>query len=105
MVLKKEQHLDDADIAAHPKRHALTSVIGAWAEVAPHVAQHAVSPGDRLLLCSDGIHGVLADDVLLRLLTEGASEPRAIAGAIVEAAVANGTRDNATAVVVCVDAG
>jgi PPM family protein phosphatase len=102
-VLKKEQHLDEASIIRHPMSHALTNVLGSEEQVDVHVGQHALAPGDRLLLCSDGIHGVLHDDALLRLLTDGLSEPETIARAIVDAALAGGTRDNVTALVVCVD--
>ncbi|MEH2564050.1 protein kinase domain-containing protein [Bradyrhizobium sp. AZCC 2289] len=53
---------------------------------------------DRLLLCSDGVHGVLGDDRLQVLLDERAS-PEETARALVDAALAAGSNDNMTALV------
>ncbi len=53
---------------------------------------------DRLLLCSDGIHGVLGDDRLQVLLDERAS-PEETARALADAALAAGSNDNMTALV------
>ena len=53
---------------------------------------------DRLLICSDGIHGVLNDDRLQVLLDERAS-PEETARTLVDAALAAGSSDNVTALV------
>jgi serine/threonine protein phosphatase PrpC len=53
---------------------------------------------DRLLLCSDGIHGVLGDDRLQVLLDERAS-PEETARTLADAALAAGSSDNMTALV------
>lgn len=60
-------------------------------------------PGDRFLLCSDGVTGGAEDAVLARLLKEG-SDPQKTAEAIVQAATDGGSKDNITGVVVFVDA-
>ena len=54
---------------------------------------------DRLLLTTDGVHGVVPDEVLSRLLARRAS-PEADAQAIVDAAGEAETRDNSTAIVI-----
>lgn len=54
---------------------------------------------DRLLLTSDGVHGVLGDKRIAAILAEGASA-EATAEALTEAALAAGGRDNATALVI-----
>ena len=53
----------------------------------------------RLLLCSDGVTGMIDDDEVERILLATAA-PGEAAQALVDAAVAAGGRDNATAVVV-----
>jgi serine/threonine protein phosphatase PrpC len=53
---------------------------------------------DRFLLCTDGVHGVLADARLKSLLDDGAT-PEECASRIVAAALAAGSSDNATALV------
>jgi serine/threonine protein phosphatase PrpC len=85
----------DAATAAE-RRHILTRAVGTQDRVDPEMAMFEVEPGDRFLLCSDGVHGVLGADALRALLrTEG--DP---AAAIVAAAVRAGTHDDATAMVV-----
>jgi protein phosphatase len=60
-------------------------------------------PGDRLLLCTDGVHGVVDDGSLADVL-RNVPEPQAAAVACMERAIARGGTDNVTAVVIRVDA-
>ena len=55
-------------------------------------------PGDRLLLCSDGVTESLTDAALTELLADS-RPPAEVAEAVVTAAIAAGSRDNVTAVV------
>ena len=55
-------------------------------------------PGLRLLICSDGLTGELQDE-RLRLHFSAGLSPEATAGALVDAALAAGGRDNVTVVV------
>lgn len=59
-------------------------------------------PGDRLLLCSDGISGALDEGTLGGVLSE-LRDPQAAADRLRDLAVDGGSRDNVTAVVVAVD--
>jgi protein phosphatase len=59
-------------------------------------------PGDRFLLCSDGVTGGADDDTIKRLLGSG-NDPQKIAEAIVQAATDGGSKDNITGVVVFVE--
>ncbi|REJ93388.1 MAG: serine/threonine-protein phosphatase [Planctomycetota bacterium] len=59
-------------------------------------------PGDRFLLCSDGVSDGVDADSLATLLTS-TDDPQQVAEEIVKAAQAGGSRDNITAVVVFVD--
>jgi protein phosphatase len=83
----------------HPMRHALTNVVGGRARTDVHLVEETLEDGDRLLMTTDGVHGVLDDGVLGRLLGED-GEPGEVAARIVNAALARGARDNCTAVVV-----
>ncbi len=53
--------------------HVLTQALGMTTEVVPHIFQHAVEPGDMLLLCSDGLSNLLPDAELELLLIQRAS--------------------------------
>jgi len=79
-------------------RNVITRCIGMDPVVGIDVATIELRPGDRLLLCSDGLNGMLDDDVIGRLLGEG--NPEAAARRLVDAANAAGGEDNVTVVVV-----
>ena len=56
------QGMSTEDLARHPMRHVLTNVVGARDQVEVHVRELSLLPGDRLLLCSDGLHEPMTDD-------------------------------------------
>lgn len=97
----------DAHAAAeHPMRHVLTNVLGTREHAEIHLDERPLAAGDVLLLCSDGVHGVLDHDALARLLSGATAGARAVTAGVIAAALAGGTRDNVTAIVVrCLDAG
>jgi len=63
-----------------------------------HVVEEPLAGGELLLLTTDGVHGVLDDERLDRLMREE-DHPRELASRVVSAALARGSRDNCTAVV------
>ncbi|HEX7085571.1 MAG TPA: protein phosphatase 2C domain-containing protein [Vicinamibacterales bacterium] len=93
----RAQGLSADELARHPMRHVLTNVVGARDKVDVHVRELALEPGDRLLLCSDGVHEPLDEAGIARLLGNGSAE--SAAAELVRAALDRGGRDNATAVV------
>lgn len=93
----RAQGLSGDELLRHPMRHVLTNVVGARDKVDVHVHELDLQPGDRLLLCSDGVHGPLDEAALARLLGTGSVE--SAAAALVRAALERGGRDNATALV------
>lgn len=92
------------DVAQHPMRNVLTNVLGGRSTVDVHVSERLLADGEILLLCSDGIHGVLEADAMRDVLLTIPDEERA-AQAIVDLALERGSRDNVTAVVVRYEAG
>jgi PPM family protein phosphatase len=88
---------DPAVLRHHPMRHALTNVVGGRARTDVHVVESPVASGDRILLTTDGVHGVLDETKLTKLLA--GDNPKAAAQAIVAAALKARTQDNATAIV------
>ena len=97
-VLAREPGVDQATLAHHPMRNALTNVVGSRGRTEVHLAERRLESGDVLLLTTDGVHGVLDDDRLARLLGSGAPL-NAIAEDLIAAALKRGSRDNVTAVV------
>lgn len=85
---------------ADPRRNQLTHALGTRERLEtrlPNIFELALLPGDRLLLCSDGLYEVVDQVDMQRLL--GAQEADAAAIALVDLARERGTTDNATAVV------
>ena len=79
--------------------HVLYRAVGIEADVKLDVRQVRLEPHDRLLLTTDGVHGVLTDAVIAGLLARRGS-PDADAHAILAEVEAAGARDNATAIVI-----
>jgi serine/threonine protein phosphatase PrpC len=109
LVQKTEDHtwvnavMGPANPAAidHPFRHVLTNGIGLGAELSPALSEDRLKPGERWLICTDGVHGSLDDDSLRDAVK--AASPQTAAHQAVQLALDAGTTDNATAVVLNVD--
>jgi PPM family protein phosphatase len=97
------QGLSTEDLARHPMRHVLTNVVGARDQVEVHVRELALAPGDRLLLCSDGLHEPLSQDGIAALLGKG-DDAESTASSLVREAIKRGSRDNVTALVIDIGA-
>jgi serine/threonine protein phosphatase PrpC len=97
-LLAQDSTLHPDDIAQHPMRNVLTSVIGVRENINVRMIERTLAAGDVLLLSTDGLHGVLTPELIQRLLRD-ASEIEGAARALVDAALDHGTRDNVTAVV------
>lgn len=92
-------HTPDAGNASGVRSHALTQSLGGtltslWLN--PHVKEVAVSPGDLILLCSDGLTDLVKESEIAALLLSGTRHP---AAALVDAALSACGRDNVTVAV------
>jgi PPM family protein phosphatase len=83
----------------HPERHVITRALGSPEGVHPDFFLLPLPAVERLLLCSDGISGMITDTDIAAILAS-VPDPRDAADALVRAALDAGGRDNATAVVV-----
>ena len=90
--------LTEAEARAHPHRMVLTRALGVGPDVDIDAMCHRVAPGDRLLLCSDGLFNQVTDDELASLMFDRTT-PEATADALLELALSRGADDNVSAVV------
>lgn len=102
-VLAREPAMDEAALASHPMRHVLTNVIGAREPLEMDVHERTLRGGERFLLCSDGLHGVLDDPELEQVLCSSTATPEAMAADLIRQALARHAQDNVTALVVACD--
>ena len=96
--------VQDAERAesTHPMKHVLTSVVGTREDLRPTAQEESLRPGDRLVLCSDGIHGRLDNAAIAAVLRSGGPAER-VAEALVGEALSRRTNDNATVLVIAAD--
>ncbi|MFW2512665.1 PP2C family protein-serine/threonine phosphatase [Demequina sp. SO4-13] len=99
------QHLVDtgrlsaADAEHHPKRSMLLRVLGdVDADVPVDISVRETRAGDRWMLCSDGLSGVVSRETLHKTLVE-VSDPADCADALVSLALSAGAPDNITCIV------
>ena len=83
----------------HPQAHVIYRTIGDQPQVSVDMRRLRLASGDRLLLCSDGLSGMLTDEVVHELVM-GADSPQAACDALVAAANGAGGEDNCSVVVV-----
>ena len=91
--------ITEAEAAVHPDRHIVTRALGGPDEAEPDFFVLPLAEAGRILLCSDGVTGMIDDDEIARLLADS-DDPRDAAERIVAASLSAGGIDNATAVVV-----
>lgn len=90
--------LTPEDAADHPMSHVLTRALGVEPEIEVDIVQDEIEPGDRFLLCSDGLTGPLSDDEIRELVA--LPDIAQAVDQLIARAHARGAPDNVTAIVV-----
>jgi protein phosphatase len=98
--------MTEADARTHPWRNLVTRAIAGAEDPEVEITPLALEPGDRVLLCSDGLSTPVADPGIAAVLARTPiGEPGPVCSALVEAANAAGGPDNITVVVIDVVSG
>lgn len=90
------------EAANHPQRSMLTRAVGLTPDLTVDTFTEQLRPGDRILLCSDGVNGMLDDEAIRDVVATGS--PEEAVWTLVERANEAGGHDNITALVVDVEA-
>ncbi len=85
----------------HPLAHRITRAVGVGDRLELEVTRGVFSPGERYLLSSDGLHGVVTDAVIAELLA--LPDLSAATDALIAAALRAGAPDNVTVILVAVE--
>jgi serine/threonine protein phosphatase PrpC len=96
--LVDEGRIGADDVATHLQRSVLLRVLDGRSVAEPDLSVHESLPGDRYLLCSDGLSGVVSNETLLATLAD-IDDPEAATGQLIELAIAGGGPDNITCIV------
>ena len=86
----------------HPRRSVITRALGTDPSTKPDLYEIDVEAGDRLLLCSDGLYGMVEDPDIQAIMTRTA-DPQRCASQLVNEAIAAGGNDNVTVIVVDIE--
>jgi len=97
-LLIKAGEVTEEEARHHPSRGVVSRYRGMQYAADPDISVVPLEPTDRLLLCSDGLTGPVADTEIARTL-ESAVEPAAACRALVDAANAEGGPDNVSVIV------
>src|SRR5581483_8655106 len=96
--LVREGRLSPEEAQHHPQRAIITRALGVDAHVEVDTYRVELEPGDRLLLCSDGLTNMLSDDAIAATLRRH-PDPQQAADTLVDMANQAGGDDNITVVV------
>ncbi len=90
--------ITEEQAAFHPQRNAVTQAIGAIDEIEPKHQKLEIQPNDILLLCSDGLTGMVSD-IEIQLILGSSESLEDIPSILIDTANTNGGHDNITVVV------
>jgi PPM family protein phosphatase len=85
------------DVSTYPYRHVLLQAVGTHATIEPARSEVSLRRGDRILLCSDGLHGPVSDEEIAQIL--GAGDINYVTEELIKAALTAGGPDNVTVIV------
>ena len=92
--------LDEASLRTHPMRHVLTMAVGVGAAVRILYYALELEPADVLLLTTDGLHGVVSEPEIKRILQDNNSSLEGRCEQLMAAAHAAGSPDNVTVMLI-----
>jgi protein phosphatase len=92
--------IDDATLKVHPMRHVLTMAIGVSQPLRVNTYRISLRPGVQVLLCSDGLHGVIPASIISEGMMNNARSLEEKCKFLVDAARSAGGPDNITTVIV-----
>lgn len=97
-ALLDEGRITGDEAEHHPQRFLVTRVMTGMPDDEPDLSLREAMPGDRYLLCSDGLSDYVRADVIEEILVKAAT-PEEAADRLIAVALKASTRDNVTVVV------
>jgi serine/threonine protein phosphatase PrpC len=96
--LVDEGRISADDVSTHPQRSLLLRALDGRSIAEPDLSIHESLPGDRYLLCSDGLSGVVSDETLRDTLS-AFEDPETAVRQLIDLAIHGGGPDNITGIV------
>lgn len=101
LELLKDNGLSEEAARKHPKRNIITQGVGVG-DINTDTVSGEIKPGDRYLLCSDGLNDELADHEIHALLNT-TNNAKSVTTALINHALDSGGRDNISVIVVDIE--
>lgn len=98
-TLVDQGQLSTTAAATHPYKNVLSRSLGSKTETQVDCVELELEPGDRLLLCSDGLHGYATVEAIQAVL-ESNKAPERVVHDLIELALLGGGGDNVTVLVI-----
>ena len=100
--LVKAGRITPEEARSHPRRNVITRSLGEGRYLELSRIDWQLQSQDKMLLCSDGLHGVVNDPEIIDLMYQ-ADHPESACTSLISSALARGSTDNITAVVVFIE--
>ncbi|MFJ9558006.1 Stp1/IreP family PP2C-type Ser/Thr phosphatase [Nocardiopsis sp. NPDC101807] len=97
-TLVDEGKITEEEVATHPQRSLILRALDGKSPVDPDISINDAKVGDRYMLCSDGLSGVVSKKTIHETLATE-SDPRGASKKLIELAIRGGGPDNITVVV------
>lgn len=94
--------IKEEEKATHPYKNSITRYVGHEDQVEVDISTGALKPGDRFILCSDGLHGEVSDSQMAAILRDNMN-PQECVQKLIQAALDHGGKDNVSVVLGCVE--
>lgn len=94
--------LSEVEARTHPKRNILTRAVGTQSHAMVDVFEVSLHESDTILLCTDGLSGVLCDQEILDIIKSSKSVEQS-STRLVNLAAQKGGQDNITAIIIYFD--
>ncbi len=78
----------------HPDKNIITRAVGAVKNLKVDFFDMKLKPGDRILMCTDGLSNMVAENRIKEIIDSGDGDPETIVNKLIEAANKSGGTDN-----------
>jgi protein phosphatase len=99
--LVKSGEITESQARVHPMRNMLDRSLGNWSQPSPEIRRLPWKQGDCLLLCSDGLHSMVDDARIERVLALRGASPAEACQTLIHLANQAGGLDNISVIVIC----
>ncbi len=97
-LLVRAGQITRAEAAAHQFKNVMLATLGSFLEVKPSIVRLELRPGDRLILCTNGVSDVVSEEAIAAEVAN-AKDTNAACTSVVDAVLAAGLIDHATILV------